>query len=76
MEKQIKWMTDIVGFNIIDVEFNNINGGSFCVSVAKNKFINENSILINKILKLEEDRIQWVTETIKMRFFEDKSLFM
>ncbi len=30
----------------------------------------------NKILKLEEDRIQWVTETIKMRFFEDKSLFM
>jgi len=54
--KQIKWMTDIVGFNIIDVEFNNINGGSFCVSVAKNKFINENSILINKILKLEEDK--------------------
>jgi NDP-4-keto-2,6-dideoxyhexose 3-C-methyltransferase len=32
---QIKWMTDKVGLRIIDVEFNNINGGSFSVAVAK-----------------------------------------
>lgn len=32
---QIKWMTDRVGFKIIDVEFNDINGGSFSVTVAK-----------------------------------------
>ncbi len=32
---QIKWMTDKVGFKILDVEFNDINGGSFSVSVAK-----------------------------------------
>lgn len=35
--RQIKWMTDIVGFKILDVEFNDINGGSFSITVAKNK---------------------------------------
>ncbi len=33
--RQIKWMTERVGFNIEDVEFNNVNGGSFSVIVAK-----------------------------------------
>lgn len=33
--RQIKWMTDRVGLKIIDVELNDINGGSFCVTVAK-----------------------------------------
>jgi len=33
--KQIKWMTDKVGLRIIDVEFNDVNGGSFSVTVAK-----------------------------------------
>jgi hypothetical protein len=33
--RQIKWMTDRIGFKIIDVEFNDINGGSFSVTVAK-----------------------------------------
>jgi NDP-4-keto-2,6-dideoxyhexose 3-C-methyltransferase len=33
--KQIKWMTDRVGLKIVDVEFNNVNGGSFSVTVAK-----------------------------------------
>jgi hypothetical protein len=33
--RQIKWMADRVGFNIIDVEFNDINGGSFAVTVCK-----------------------------------------
>lgn len=32
--KQIKWMADRVGFEIIDVEINNINGGSFSVIAA------------------------------------------
>jgi NDP-4-keto-2,6-dideoxyhexose 3-C-methyltransferase len=34
--KQIKWMADRIGFKIIEVEFNEINGGSFSVTVAKN----------------------------------------
>lgn len=35
--RQIKWMTDRVGFNIIDVEFNDVNGGSFSIMVSKSK---------------------------------------
>jgi hypothetical protein len=33
--RQIKWMTDRAGFKIIDVELNDANGGSFCVTVAR-----------------------------------------
>ena len=32
---QVKWMSDRVGLRIVDVEFNEINGGSFSVAVAK-----------------------------------------
>jgi len=33
--KQVKWMADRVGFTIIDIEFNDVNGGSFSVTAAK-----------------------------------------
>lgn len=33
--KQIKWMADRAGFKIVDIEFNDINGGSFSVAVSK-----------------------------------------
>jgi NDP-4-keto-2,6-dideoxyhexose 3-C-methyltransferase len=33
---QIKWMADRVGLRIVDVEFNEVNGGSFSVAVARN----------------------------------------
>jgi len=33
--KQIQWMVDKVGLRIIDVEFNDTNGGSFSITVAK-----------------------------------------
>lgn len=32
---QLKWMSDRVGLRIVDVEFNEINGGSFSVAAAK-----------------------------------------
>lgn len=35
--KQIKWLCDKVGFKIIDVDINNINGGSFRITVAKSQ---------------------------------------
>ena len=35
--RQIKWMADRVGFKIIDVEFNDVNGGSFSITVAKSR---------------------------------------
>lgn len=33
--QQIQWICDKVGFKILDVEFNNTNGGSFKVTLAK-----------------------------------------
>lgn len=33
--KQIQWMAEQVGFRIVDLEFNDVNGGSFSVTVAK-----------------------------------------
>lgn len=33
--KQIQWMATRVGFRIVDVEFNDVNGGSFSVAVEK-----------------------------------------
>ena len=35
--QQIKWMADRVGFKILDVEFNDVNGGSFSVTVAQGR---------------------------------------
>lgn len=32
---QIKWMADRVGLKIVDVEFNDVNGGSFSITAAK-----------------------------------------
>lgn len=33
--KQIKWIMDKVGLKVVDVEFNDINGGSFSITAAK-----------------------------------------
>lgn len=54
--KQIKWMTDRVGFKILDVELNDINGGSFCVTVAKSgsKHV-ANTSRVEELLQQEHD---------------------
>lgn len=53
--KQIKWLTDRAGFIIIDVEFNDINGGSFSIKAAKkNSPFREASSLIDDILGREK----------------------
>ncbi len=52
--KQIKWIADKVGLKIIDVEFNNINGGSFSVILAKeNSPLKVNNKKVNSILDKE-----------------------
>lgn len=33
--RQVKWMADRVGFTLVDVAFNDVNGGSFSVTAAK-----------------------------------------
>lgn len=55
--KQIKWITDRVGFKIVDVELKEVNGGSFSVTVAKsNSPYRENKTLIEKLLHDEEGK--------------------
>ena len=54
--KQIKWMAERVGFKIIDIELNNVNGGSFCVTVAKKNSSFQETAVIEKLLKEEENK--------------------
>jgi NDP-4-keto-2,6-dideoxyhexose 3-C-methyltransferase len=60
--KQIKWMTDRVGFNIIDVEFNDVNGGSFSITVSKSK---KNEASLPKVWKILDDEKIMGLDTLK-----------
>jgi hypothetical protein len=52
---QIKYLTDMAGFKIIDITFNMINGGSFAVTAShKNAYYPEATELIGRILKNEQ----------------------
>lgn len=51
--KQIKWMTDRLGLKIVDVEFNDINGGSFSLMVAQRNSRHAESPQVNSILDEE-----------------------
>lgn len=52
--KSIKYIFDKVGFKIIDLEFNHINGGSFAITVAKKKsYFTEKIQLVKSILNKE-----------------------
>jgi len=55
--KQIIWLMDKVGLKVIDVEINDINGGSFSVVVAnkESKHIKINNI-VNKLIASEEGK--------------------
>lgn len=66
--KQIKWILDIAGFNIIDIELNNVNGGSFSIIAAKKEstVFKENTKLVTVFL--ETERIQGF-DTLKI--YED-----
>jgi hypothetical protein len=53
--RSIKYIFDTVGFKIIDLEFNDINGGSFAITVSKkNSKHQENSKIIEWLLKKED----------------------
>jgi NDP-4-keto-2,6-dideoxyhexose 3-C-methyltransferase len=53
--KQINWIADKAGLKVLDVEFNDINGGSFSIIAAKigSKYV-PNHALLNKILEDEK----------------------
>lgn len=52
---QVKWMTDRVGFKIIAVEMNDINGGSFSVTVAKKHSPYPEAKNLGEILRSEKE---------------------
>ncbi len=51
--RQIKWMADRVGLRILEVEFNDVNGGSFSVTVSKAGGDSKVLPLVQKILDSE-----------------------
>lgn len=51
--RQINWMADRVGFRILDVEFNDVNGGSFSITASKGGHDSSVSTLVQKILDEE-----------------------
>lgn len=49
--KQIHWIAAKAGLKVLDVEFNEVNGGSFCITAAKiNSSRLPNTVLLNQIL--------------------------
>ena len=67
----IKYIFDHVGFKIIDLEFNNINGGSFAITVAKkNSKYKEIKKIINWLLK-KEDTFKYNSFRTHKKFFEN-----
>ncbi len=53
--QQIKWMTDRVGFRILDVELNDVNGGSFSITVSKTDGDKSVPPSVQKILDAERE---------------------
>lgn len=54
--RQIQWMAERVGFKILDVEFNDVNGGSFSVTVRKSPGNETIESAVQKILDEEQER--------------------
>lgn len=54
--RQIQWMAERVGFHILDVEFNDTNGGSFSVTVAKAPVPRPLEPAVQRILEQEREQ--------------------
>ncbi len=64
--QDIQWMAEKVGFKIIDIEFNAINGGSFSVTLAKKEAAHvEASEHIKKILEKEKEDLMHTNTPVK-----------
>lgn len=68
--RQIKWMADRVGFKILDVEFNDINGGSFSVTVAKS---HGDATVVPSVQKtLDEERAKGLDTLVPYQQFAER----
>lgn len=68
--RQIKWMTARCGLKILNVEFNETNGGSFAVTVARqSSWHPENTTQLEQLLRAEET--QGLGSVAQHRAFEE-----
>jgi NDP-4-keto-2,6-dideoxyhexose 3-C-methyltransferase len=67
---QIQWMAERVGFRIVDVEFNDVNGGSFSVTVRKAADAETPASLVQKIL--DDEAGAGLHTLAPYRAFEDR----
>ena len=69
--KTIKFIFDSTGFKIIDLDFNDINGGSFAITVAKkeSKYA-ENKKVVNWLL-YKESMFKYNLPSTHMEFFKN-----
>ena len=68
--RQILWMTDRAGLEVIDIERNDINGGSFCITTARcGSTHRRNHGAIAAMLE-EEERLGLSGPTVYARFRE------
>ncbi len=68
--RQIKWMADRVGFKIVDVEFNDVNGGSFSITVSKAH--GDQSVLPAAQAILDDERARGLDTLQPFREFSDR----
>jgi hypothetical protein len=54
--RQIQWMAERAGFHILDVEFNDTNGGSFSVTVGKTPMPRQPEPAVQHILDQEREQ--------------------
>lgn len=68
--RQIQWMAERAGFRILDVEFNDVNGGSFSVTVTKS--LGQESILPAVQEVLDRERQQGLDTLTPYQAFEQR----
>lgn len=66
--RQIKWMADQVGLKIVDVEFNDVNGGSFSITATKAGVGDNVPPAVQKIL--DDERAAGLDTLVPYREFE------
>ena len=76
--RQIKWMADKVGFKILDIEFNDVNGGSFSVTVTKGDGNLNPVAIVKDVLEREEaqglNKLKPYVEFAQRTYLAKKSL--
>ena len=70
--RQIKWMADRAGFRILDVEFNDINGGSFSVTVAKS--LGDSTVVPSVQNILDDERAKGLDTLVPYRAFAERAV--